>query len=88
MPAHWAAGEHDRELLTDLVVAGVVEDVFRIGVDADETGDLAVDAGFFLRLAYAGLRERLAQVDSTTGEGPVAVVGSAAMRFRAMTFAR
>jgi hypothetical protein len=42
LPSYGAAGEDDGELLADLVVAGVVQDVFGVGVDADEAGDLSV----------------------------------------------
>jgi hypothetical protein len=34
---------------------GVVQDVLGIGVDADQAGDLAVDASRFFGLADAGL---------------------------------
>src|SRR5690349_5745472 len=39
-----AGGVHDGELLPDLAVAGVQNDVAGVGVDADQAGDLDLDA--------------------------------------------
>lgn len=41
-------------LLTDLAV-GVGDDVFRVGVDAEEAGDLSADAGLFRAFADGAL---------------------------------
>jgi hypothetical protein len=35
-------GQHDGELLPDLAVAGVEDAVARVGVDAEQAGDLAL----------------------------------------------
>src|SRR5689334_19886270 len=61
--------EADRELLPNFAVTEL-NDVVRIGVDADESGHLDRHAGLFLGLAYGGLREVFAELLSTTREGP------------------
>jgi len=50
-------GQEDRELLPDLTVACVEDYVFRVAVDANYAGDLAVDATLFLGLAPSGLSD-------------------------------
>ena len=52
------ARKQDRELLTYLAVAEL-DHVVRVGIDADDAGDLDVDAGFFLGLPYGGLGDVL-----------------------------
>jgi len=47
-----AGGEQHGALLAGFAVAGVEDDVFGIGVDPDQAGDFAVDAGLFLDLVY------------------------------------
>ena len=47
-----------------------------VGVDADEAGDLAGDAGFLEGFADGGLGEGFAEVDGAAGECPVVVVGA------------
>jgi len=60
-------GQHDRELLPDLAVAGVQDHVPRVGVDPRQAGDLALDAALLPRLADRGLGQRLADVDAAAG---------------------
>ena len=55
--------EDDGELLADLAVAGIEHHVLRVGVDADQAGDLAVDAGLFPGFPDGGLGEGLAEAD-------------------------
>src|SRR5206468_1287895 len=72
-----AADEDDRELLPYLVVARVVDHVTRVGVDADRTDDLAVEAGFLSCLTDRRLPYGLAEVDRAAWQCPVVVVGAA-----------
>src|SRR4051794_31077389 len=70
------AGQNDRELLPNLVVARVVDDVARVGVDPVNAGDLTDDPGLFDRFANGSVDHGFAQVDSATWYSPVAVIGS------------
>ena len=72
-----AGGQDDGELLAALAVAGVVDDVLGVAVDAGDSGDLAGDPGFFQGFAYGCLGDGFAEVDGSAGDGPVAVVGTA-----------
>jgi hypothetical protein len=45
-----------------------------VGVDADDAGHLALDAGLLECLADRGLRDGLPKVDGAAGKSPVAVV--------------
>src|SRR5262249_28949921 len=51
-------------------------DVTRVGVDAYQSGDLAVDAGLLHYLAAGGLAHRLARLHAATWDRPVVVVGA------------
>jgi len=64
----------DGELLAHLTVV-VGSDVPRVGVDADQAGDLAVHAGFFVDLPRGCLANGLAWFDPAAGDRPVLVVG-------------
>lgn len=54
------------ELLPDLTV-GVRDDVRWVGVDAKQSGDLDVEAGFFFDLADGALVEGFADVHGAAG---------------------
>ncbi len=54
------------ELLPDFPV-GVRDDVVRVGVDAQQPGDLNVEAGFFFHLADDALVECFADVHGAAG---------------------
>jgi len=45
-----AGGQDNGKLLPDFAVAGVKDHVLRIGIDADQPRDLAVNTGLFFRL--------------------------------------
>jgi hypothetical protein len=48
-----SGGQDNGELLPDFAVAGVEDYVLRIGIDADQPRDLAVNTGFFFRFRTA-----------------------------------
>ena len=58
----------------DVVAAGVAA---RVGVDADEVGELDGEARLLDGLAGGGLLHRLADLDETAWEGPLALEGVA-----------
>ncbi len=49
----------------------------RVGVDAEESGDLGEDAGLFQALAHGALRGTLADVLRPTGQCPLSGVAAA-----------
>jgi hypothetical protein len=55
LAADRAGGEDDGELLTCFAVAGVEDDVAGVGVDANQAGQLDLDAGLFQSLADRGV---------------------------------
>src|SRR5581483_1877270 len=78
LAGHWfsadeTACETDGELLADLAV-GVLDDVARVRVHADERHHLHVEPGFFLHLACGRLCDELAGLHGTTQDRPQAVV--------------
>jgi hypothetical protein len=72
-----ARGEHDGEFLAHLAVGRVKDHVPGIGVDADNPGDLAFDAGFLEGFADCGLGDGLPEVDGAAWKSPVPVVCTA-----------
>lgn len=62
-------------LLADFAV-GVGDDVVRVGVDAQETGDLGDDAGLLQAFPYRALSRRLTDVLSATRQGPLARIAA------------
>jgi len=70
------SAEADRELLSNLAVCEL-DHVLWVAVDADQAGDLDGHARLFHDLALHGLRERLAEFESATGDGVQVVVGAA-----------
>jgi hypothetical protein len=73
-PGEWPGGRDDAELAAHLVVGGVVDHVARVGVDAGEAGDLAVDSGLLESLADPGGTDGLTYLDGSAGQCPSAVV--------------
>ncbi len=63
-------------MLPDLTV-GVRNDVLRVGVDAEEAGDLGDDASLLEAFAYRALGRGLADVLGSAGQGPLAGVAAA-----------
>src|SRR5262249_21126105 len=72
-----ACGEHDGELLACLAVAGVEDDVSRVGVDADQAHYFDLDAGLLACLPDRSVDQGLAEVHTSAGYCPVVVVGPA-----------
>lgn len=70
------SAEADGELLADLAIV-IGDDVVGVGVEADQAGDLDMDAGFFFDLADDGLGQGLAYVLAAAGDGVLVVVGAA-----------
>src|SRR6266545_903611 len=71
--AERAGGEDDGELLSYLAVAGVEDHVARVGVDADQSGHLDLDAGLLGGLPDRGAGKGLAEVHRSAGQRPVVV---------------
>src|SRR4051794_29526688 len=66
----------DGELLTHLAVV-VGENMLRVAIGADDAGDLAVEAGLLLDLAFGALADGLTQLHLAAGQGPSVVVAPA-----------
>ena len=77
LAAQRSGGKDDGKLLAGFAVAGVEDHVLGVGVDSDDSGNLAFDAGLFARLSHGSLCYRFAEIDSATGNRPVVVVGPA-----------
>src|SRR5882672_7348230 len=70
------ADEADRELLTHLAVVEL-EDVVRVGVDADDPLRLDIEAGLLADFPRNRLGDALADVHHPSGKRPAAVVAAA-----------
>jgi hypothetical protein len=73
-PPHQAAGEADRELLTDLVVA-VLDHMLGVGVDAHDSLGLDLQPGLLSDLAGNGVGDALPDLHAAAGDRPQLVVG-------------
>jgi hypothetical protein len=77
LPGDGPGGQDDAEFAAYLVVAGVVDHVTGVGVEAGQPVDLAVDTGFLEGLADGGLADGLVQLDGAAWQCPVLVIGPA-----------
>src|SRR6185437_8196377 len=73
---HGPSGQHDRELLPHLAIAGVKYHVLGVGIDSHDPGDLTPDPRLLKGLPHSSLRDRLAKVDCAAGHRPVPVIRS------------
>ena len=71
-----AGGETDVELAAHLAV-GVGDDVFRVGVGADQAGDFNVEAGLFLDFTNGRAWQGIGEVHAAAGQRPQVVVAAA-----------
>ncbi len=70
-----ATREAHRELLADLTV-GVLNDVARVAVDANEPGDVDFNARLFKHLTTATVSDSFAGLHGAAGNGPETVVSA------------
>jgi hypothetical protein len=76
LAAERETGEEDRELLTNFAVAREFDDVSRTAEESDQTGDFAVDTGFFVHFSACRFQRSFSNLLLAARDRPLIVVGS------------